>query len=479
MTLISINQIVIKRVWIGLLLTGCSLKSEYQRPAIPVPQNYPAETISHGISKDSDSNTYLWEDFFVDEQLRSLIKKALEYNRNLRIMAQRIKELRIAYGIRRTEAYPQLTLGGVVPRFDLPADISPSRSDQPTSLYVAGITGAWELDFWGRIQNLSEAALMEYLASDSAWQAASLSLIVNIADAYISSRELVEQIQIADQAIATRKKTFDMFNRRYQVGSATKFELSQSETLLTQAQSLSAQLRQSRAIYLHALSALVGDVEPLNIIETQFNDEYMMKDFNAGLPSDLLTNRPDIMEAEYKLKAAHANVAAARAAFLPRITLNASYGGISSELNGLFDPANRAWLFVPNISVPIFDGGRTQSNFDIAEVRKNIAIAYYEKSIQQAFREVSDNLTSKQSLQEQLQIQHRAVAAQKERLRLARLRYDRGSSTFFEVLDAERDWLTVQQQLTQLRRNLLTTQVSLYAALGGGSLQPLVTDDAH
>ncbi len=461
------------------LLTGCGLTPVYVPPPLPIPEIYPSDTLGDIPAEQTISNFSGWEDYFIGEPLRSLIAKALEHNRDLRMMASRVEEARIAYGIRRAERYPQLTAGAVAPRFDLPAEISLSRSDEPSSLYVAGFTGAWELDFWGRINNLSEAALMEYLATDSARQAARLSLIVRVADAYLSRRDLDERILIADQAITTRQRTFDLFSRRFQIGSGTRFELSQAETLLTHAQSLSAQLRQSLALQMHTLHELTGAEQIQTDAETELQDDLLIQDLKAGLPSDLLTRRPDIMATENKLKAANANIGAARAAFFPRITLNAAFGGISSELNGLFDPVSRAWLFIPNISIPILDAGRTQANLDISEVRKNIAVANYEKTIQIAFREVSDNLSSRRWLSEQILIQRRAVAAQKERLRLSGLRYASGSSAYFEVLDAERDLLAVQQQLSQLRRSLLSTQVNLYAALGGASQVAHTGDDAR
>lgn len=457
------------KLWAVFMLTGCSFVPVLPSSPLPIPESYPEQTNVTNTVGALQPATLAWQDYFADQQLRALISRALENNRDLRQMVLRVEEARIMYGISRAEQLPSLSLGAATARIDLPESINLSGAPQPVTQYIAGFTSSWELDFWGRIASLNEVALNEYLATDSARQAAKTSLIIQVADSYLMLSELEERIQLTDQTTSSRQKSFDMFSRRYQVGSGNKFEFIQAETLLTQSQALGQQLRQSRSLQRNFLAQLVGEASPLSISGNRLNDNIVQTEILIGQPSALLLQRPDIIASEKRLKAANANIGAARAAFLPRIALNASYGGFTSELNSLFDPVSRLWLFIPNLSLPIFDGGRIQANLELSEVRKNLAIANYEKTIQVAFKEVSDNLAAGQSLTEQLTIQTRAVKASSERARLAKLRFDRGSSTYFEVLDAERDHLSVQQQHIQLRRALLSTRVNLFALLGGGS----------
>jgi multidrug efflux system outer membrane protein len=253
------------------------------------------------------------------------------------------------------------------------------------------------------------------------------------------------------------------------VGTATRLDVAQVETLLTQAQSLGAQLEQARAAQAHALTLLVG-APPARIADREsLNDAALVRDPPVGLPSDLLQQRPDIVAAEHRLKAANANIGAARAAFFPTITLTGFAGTASLQLSSLFESGTGAWLFAPQLVMPIFDAGRRQANLDLAEVRRDAAVAEYERTVQAAFRDVADALSAQYWLGEQLTIQRRAVAEQTERARLATLRFDRGLASSLEVLDAQRDLLAAQQQLVQQRRALLSSRVALYAALGGGS----------
>ena len=244
------------------------------------------------------------------------------------------------------------------------------------------------------------------------------------------------------------------------------------ETLWQQATALGADLEQSRAAQAHALALLAGGPLALPPAGARLDDAAVMRDLPAGLPSDLLASRPDIVAAEHRLKAANANIGAARAAFFPSITLTGAYGTASAELDGLFDSGSRAWSFAPKLSLPIFDAGRRSAALDLAETRRDQAVAGYEKAIQSAFRDVSDALSARHWLAEQVEVLRATVAAQGERARLAQLRYDHGASPYLEVLDAQRDLLAAQQKLVQTRRALLSSRVGLYAALGGGTRPP-------
>lgn len=456
----------------ALALAACSLAPPYEAPPLPVATAYPADTRMqpNATTEGRIAAETAWRDYFVDPHLRALIARALDNSRDLKIAVLRVAEARAAYGIERASQFPTVAAGVDGSRARIPGDLNMTGQSQIASQYQVGVgLAVWELDFWGRVRNLKDAALETYLATDEARRAISVSLIAQVADGYLALRELDERIALARQTIASREESFRIFNRRYEVGSIARMDLVQVETLLHQAQTLAAQLKQARAAQAHALALLVGT--PLSPLpdDARFDDGAVFHDLRVGLPSDLLLQRPDIVAAEHQLRAAHANIGAARAAFFPRIILTGSVGTASAELNGLFDSGSRAWSFLPSLSLPIFDGGRNRAGLDLAEVRRNLAVANYEKTVQTAFRDVSDALSARRWLTEQVRIQRATLAAQAERERLARLRYDNGSAPYFEVLDAQRDLLAAEQQLVQTRRALLSSRVSLYAALGGGS----------
>jgi multidrug efflux system outer membrane protein len=453
-------------------LAGCNLAPEYRRPELPVTNEYPADApIRPGAKPDARSAAEVaWRDYFADPQLQAMIAQALEYNRDLRVAALRVLEVRAAYQIRRADQFPTLDATAGETRARIPGQFT-GTGPTTAAIWDVGVSVVgWELDFWGRVRNLKDAALEEFLATDSARRAVTVSLVGQVADGYFSLREIDERVVIARDTIKTREDSLRIFRRRFEVGTANRLEVTQVETLLTQAQTLGAQLEQQRAAQAHALTLLVG-TPPAGLADrAKLDDERaLVSEVPVGLPSDLLQQRPDIVAAEHRLKAANANIGAARAAFFPRITLTGFFGTASPELSGLFDGGTKAWLFMPQISMPIFDGGRLQANLDASKVRTDAAVAEYERTIQRAFRDVADALSAQHWLAEQIAIQRRAVAAQQERARLAQMRYDRGSATFLEVLDAQRDLLGAQQLLVQERRALLSSRVALYAALGGGS----------
>ncbi|WP_038498545.1 efflux transporter outer membrane subunit [Janthinobacterium agaricidamnosum] len=451
------------------LLGACtSMAPPYQAPALPVAAAYPETDPAAGARPASAIG---WRDYFADPLLQELIVQALRHNRDLRIAALRIQEARAAYGIQRAEQFPTVGLGAEGNRSRVPGDLNVTGQPLVASQYQAGLSvSAWELDFWGRVRSLKDSALENLLASDEARRAVGVALVAQVADGYLALRELDERVALARRTVDSRAESYRIFKRRFEVGSISKLDLTQVETLLTQAQSLGAQLEQARAARAHALVQLVGAPLPLVPETRRFDDASVLREVRAGLPSDLLAVRPDIAAAEHQLRAAQANIGAARAAFFPRITLTGSYGSASAELHGLFDAGSGAWSVIPRLSVPIFDAGRNRAGLDLAVARRDVAVANYEKSVQNAFREVSDALSGRRWLAEQVRIQKTTLAAQTERARLAKLRYDNGAAPYLEVLDAQRDLLNVEQALVQTRRALLSSQVSLYAALGGGAL---------
>ncbi|MDH2054509.1 efflux transporter outer membrane subunit [Achromobacter marplatensis] len=451
-----------------LMAAGCvSMAPPYSRPALPVPAAYDAPAARPA---ELSASHIPWRTYFSDPALQALIDTALANNRDLRTALARVQEARALYGIQRADQFPTVGVQADGTRARVPGDLNLTGQPQVSSQYQVGLgLASWELDFWGRVRSLKDAALQNYLATDAAAQAATLSLITQVADSYLTLRELDERLELTRETIASRAESLRIFRRRFEVGAISKLDLTQVETLWQQARALGADLERIRAEQAHALALLVG--APLNLPEQAepLDDTAVMRELPAGLPSDLLVNRPDIVAAEHQLQAANANIGAARAAFLPSITLTGAFGTASAELDGLFSGASRAWNFAPSISLPIFDAGRRQSALDLAEARRDQAVAGYEKTIQAAFRDVSDALSARHWLAEQVEVLRATVAAQTERARLAQLRYDHGASPYLEVLDAQRDLLAAQQTLVQTRRALLSSRVGLYAALGGGT----------
>ncbi|MDR2239401.1 MAG: efflux transporter outer membrane subunit [Zoogloeaceae bacterium] len=452
-------------------MQGCGMAPflDSSLPALPVPSSYPQDT---GASSVAAAPDIAWAQAVPDPRLHKLMTLALENNRDLRIAALRVEEARAAWGIQRADLFPTIGASANGNRARTPGDINLSGRSMLTSQYQVGVgLDQWELDLWGRVRSLNEAALQSYFSADEMRRAATLSLFNQVAQGWLGLLELEERLALARTEVVSRAETLRIFTRRFEVGSASRFDLEQVRVLSTQADALLAQLEQLRAQQANGLALLAGvsiddmlqgDMLPgLNAVS--------VAEVGASLPSELLTARPDILAAERDLFAAQANVAAARAAFFPRIALTGSIGTASAELSGLFSSGSRAWTWAPSISVPIFTAGRLQAGLDAAKMREAAALANYEKTIQGAFRDVADALAARQWLTRQLQVQEEALTGQRERARLAKLRYDAGSSTFLEVLDAERDLLNAEQQRVQTQRALLSARLAVFSALGGGA----------
>jgi len=461
---------------IGVFLSGCaSMAPPYTTPALPVSSAYANDGAQDGASAASIA----WRNYFTDPQLQTLIELALANNRDLRTAVLRVEEAHAAYGIQRAERFPTISAKASKDRSLTPYDLNTTGKRLIASDYQVGLgLSSWEIDFWGRVRSLQDAALENYLATDSARRAATIALVAQVANSYFALREFDERIVLANRTIASRTESLRIFTRRVEVGSTSRLNLTQVQTLLTQAQALGMQLEQERATQFHALTLLLGVPVDLHLEQGPMDEQQALRELRPGLPSDLLTQRPDIVAAEHQLKAANANIGAARAAFFPRIALTSSVGTASAELNGLFATGSLAWIFSPSISLPIFDGGRRHNNLSLAETRRDLAVVNYEKTVQVAFRDVSDALSARYWLIRQVAIARTALATQSERARLSLLRYDSGAAPYLDVLDAQRDLLSTEQQLVQTRRALLSSRVSLYAALGGGAMD-FVSPPAH
>jgi multidrug efflux system outer membrane protein len=327
---------------------------------------------------------------------------------------------------------------------------------------------AFELDFFGRVKNLSESALAQFFATEEAQRAMQVALVGEVAKAWLSERGLTEQIALAERTLKARTTSYDLVRKRFDAGVTNALELRQSETLVQTARAALISLKRQHALSVNALALLVGTTIPASEQNTSLLSQPITADIGAGLSSELLTHRPDIRAAEQRLRSAQANIAAARAAFFPRISLTAGAGLASTELGDLFQTNSGTWIFSPQLVLPIFDAGRNKANLSLAEVRTDIAIASYEKTIQVAFREVADALSARATLAEEIAAQETVRASQAARLELAQARYKNGIANYLDVLDAERELFSAEQQLLQTKLLKITNTVDLYRSLGGG-----------
>lgn len=442
------------------VLAGCSLMPVYERPAAPVAADWP------GAAPGASSATPLaWTDFVGDPRLRELIALALQNNRDLRVATLNIEQVRAQYQIRQADQFPALNLAASGNR-------QPASGGGINSSYSVGLAmSSWEIDFFGRIASLKEAALAQYLASEAARDAAQTSLVAAVASTWLSLQANDELLGLTQRTLATRRDSLRLTRLRFDNGATSALDLRQAESLTAAAEATLAQQMRQRVLDLNALTLLVGQPVPSALIAspaTDVIDQPLFRSVPAGLPSDLLTRRADIRQAEQQLIAANASIGAARAAFFPRIALTAGVGTASGDLSGLFKDGSWGFTLSPQALLPIFDAGRNQAGLDSAQVTRAAAVAQYEKAIQSAFREVADALAGRATLGEQLRAQQAQASAEAERFRLAELRYRNGVASFLDVLDAQRSLFATQQGLTQTRLAQQQNQVALYKALGGG-----------
>ncbi|WP_436108027.1 efflux transporter outer membrane subunit [Massilia sp. LjRoot122] len=456
---------------LALTLAGCmSLAPKYERPAPPVAGAFPelakpASAPAAQLANETPA-TIAWQRFFPDARLRGLIEQALSNNRDLRVAIANIEQARAQYRISRADRLPTVGVG-------ISGQRQTTGEDEPiSSLYQSGFSvSSFELDLFGRVRNLSQAALAQYLATEEARKSAQISLVSSVASVYLQLLADEELLAITQQTLGTRQESLRLTQLRFDNGVASRFELQQARSLVeTALATLAAQQRQ-RAQDLNLLTLLVGTpVEPVPSGTTLATTE--LPDLPAGLPSDLLASRPDIRAAEQQLIAANANIGAARANFFPRITLTGSVGSASTELSGLFKSGTYGWTFAPQAILPIFDYGRNTAVLGSARAQRDVAVAQYERSIQTAFREVADALAGQSTFSEQLRAQRAVAEAEADRFNLADLRYRNGAASYLELLDAQRALFQAQQAAVQANLQRLQNQVTLYSVLGGGWTEP-------
>ena len=451
------------------VLGGCSLAPTYQRPAAPVPAAWPDSAKPSAARASAMPD---WQTYFSDPRLQALIAAALENNRDLRIATARIAEARAQYGIQQANSLPNVNLNASRTASLSPA--STSFTGQPFHAQRYDVNASlvsFELDFWGRVSSLNAAAKASYLSTEAAQRAFRLSLISDVANAYLSVLELQERVQLAVATAKGRGDMMGLIGRRRDAGVSSDLDALQAEGIYQATLADQANLERQQAAAENLLTQLVGQMPAVLPPGRSLAQQAITPDLIAGLPGEVLLQRPDVLAAEQRLIAANANIGAARAAFLPSISLTGAFGTASRALSGLFGAGSDAWSFQPALTLPLFDAGRNSANLDVAQARRVIAVAEYEKTIQQAFREVADLLNARDSLTSQLEAQQANARVQQQRQKLVDARYQAGIANHLELLDAQRDAYAAEQGEVQVRRAQLSAATQLYKALAGDTAE--------
>lgn len=460
------NKRLIAGALLSLTLSGCVLIPDYIRPELPVAEQWPAYgAINSGTT---EATAIEWQQFFGDARLKRMVELALSGNRNLRVAVLNVAQARAQHTAQRSFLFPDIGLGGTVSRERAEIKKDAVLTNETTTRYAAGLTAAWEIDLFGRLQSLNEAAFEQYLATEEARRSVHIALVGEVATQYLFERALAEQLELALQTRDSVQAAYDLNQKLFKLGQVSELELRASEAQLHTARINIAAFQQQLAQAQNLLALLVGQPLPADLPQPlRLENQQLLADLSPALPSSLLERRPDILAAEHQLKAASANIGAARAAFFPRIELTGSAGFASGELSNLFDGGG-AWTFAPTITMPLFQGGRNFANLDIATIRAEIEVANYERTIQQAFREVADALAARAMLSDQIAAQSDLLVAQERRFTLATARYKSGVDAYLDVLTAQQDLYAAQRNLIQYRFERLANLIALYRALGGG-----------
>lgn len=454
-----------------IMITGCTMIPEYTRPEAPVPDAWPEGPAYSQTDADSEKSAVEieWRTFFTDKRLQKVIETALLNNRDLRLAALNVERARAIYGIARSEIFPAVDATASGSRQRTPADLSSTGKARTAEQYEVGLgIFAWEIDFFGRIRSLKDQALESFFATEQARRSTQILITATVADAYLALAADRENLSLAKTTYENQQNAYDLVRRRHEIGLANELDLYRAQTQVDIARGDIARFTQLVARDINALNLLAGNGEslPEAMLPQDLSGVEPLKDISAGISSEVLLMRPDIMQAEHRLKASNANIGAARAALFPRISLTTSIGTASSELSGLFDAGQDTWRVAPGVTLPIFDA-RLWSALDASKAEKEIAQVTYEKAIQTAFREVADALAVRGTVDEQLSAQKSLVHAVSETYRLSDMRYNKGIDDYLGVLDAQRSYYSAQQQLVYLQLAKHRNQVSFYKVLGG------------
>jgi multidrug efflux system outer membrane protein len=458
-----------------LYLSGCStMAPKYTQPAAPVPAAWPSGAAyqKNGAEKTAGKPVaeISWREFFVESRLQKIIELALTNNRDLRVATLNIERSQAQYQIQRANLLPKVdaSAGAVFQR--VPETLSGTGRAVSSDQYSVGLgVSSYEVDLFGRVRSLKDQALEQYFATEQAQRSVQISLISQVAAAYLALAADRERLYLAKETLANQQESYKLTRSRFEAGVSSSLDVNQAQTIVDTARVDIARYTTLVAQDENALALVVGSSVPTDLLPQSLSETLTsLKDISPGLPSDVLLGRPDILQAEGQLKGANANIGAARAAFFPRITLVSSIGFGSDDLAGLFKPGSFAWKFAPQITLPIFDGGSNLANQKVAEVDRDIAVAQYEKAIQTAFREVADALAQRGTIDDQLAAQQSLTDATAESRRLSQARYEKGVDSYLTVLDSQRSLYGAQQSLIGARLTRLTNLVTLYKVLGGG-----------
>ncbi|MCL1889848.1 MAG: efflux transporter outer membrane subunit [Desulfovibrionaceae bacterium] len=479
-----------------LLMAGCSMAPRYERPESPVDGSFPDYPEYRGVGAEESETPLLslspadgwgetekagaedpapgnlpWQEFYVDPDMQKLIAFALENNRDLRLAALNRERIRALYQIQRGELLPAITGVGSYANQSGPTFLPPPSPDSAISRRYSLSVGlvSYELDFFGRITSLKDAALENYLASAHAAHSARIAMVAEVASLYLQIVAGREQYELTRNTYSSRRESYDLIAAMYRQGLASQLTVNQARAAMEEARVNAVNIRTTVLRLENALALLIGGALPQNlVIPSRLAEVRKFQDLPEGLPSWLLERRPDILQAEHSLKSANANIGAARASFFPSISLTASLGMISADLDTLFDSNSRAWSFTPQIALPIFSGGRQVAGLEAANLQRDMAVASYEKTIQSAFREVADTLAQRSTINEQLEATRSLRDAARQSYDISNVRYKNGVDSFMNVLDTQRLLFSAQQAYinSELQREINT--INLYKALGGG-----------
>lgn len=475
---------------LAAVLSACTLEPHYSRPSAPVPDTWNGNAAGKA---DSPSVADIgWRQFFPDPVLQRLIELALANNRDLRVAVLNVQAAQAQYRIQRADLFPTISASALEEIEKYPSGVSAgtttgagasgSTAGAASTASTSGTGGktirfyevgvgftSYEIDLFGKIRSLKHEALEKYFATEETQRASQLSLVAEVASAYLAILADESILKVTRDTLESQTASFNLVKKSLDAGTSTELALKQAATTVDTARANLASYTRQAAQDRNALMILLGVPIPEDIsFVTDIDSENLSADVPVGIPSQVLTRRPDVLAAEHQLVAANADIGAARAAFFPSILLTAQAGSASTSLSGLFKSGSGAWTFSPQINLPIFTGGANTANLDLSKIEKNVYIAQYEKTLQSAFREVDDALAARRTLDEQLSAQRALLDDAADSYRLAQLRFRSGVDSFLPVLDAQRALYSAQQSVVSLELLRLQNMATLYKALGGG-----------
>lgn len=454
----------------ALALSGCTMIPKFVRPEPPVPPSWPEAVAPPVTAPGLAAAETPWPQFFTDRRLAGVIELALANNRDLRVAALTVEKMQAVYRIQRSPLFPTVGVLATGQKYRIPANETDEGVAKTSTAYTVNAgTSSWELDLFGRIRSLKAAALEQYLATQHARRAAQISLVAAVAVEWLALAADTESLELARATLEAQQASYNLIQKSREAGIASDLDLRQAQTQVETARAALAAFAGQIAADRATLDVLAGTPVPADLLPDRMGDLAEARLLSPGLPSEVLLSRPDILVAEHRLRAANANIGAARASFFPRISLTAAVGTLSSELSGLFASGSGTWTFVPQIAAPLFTGGYNKANLDAANVDRAIAVAQYEKAIQGAFAEVSSGLALRTTLVAQREAQQALVDALSEAYRLSDARYKAGIDSYLAVLVAQRSQFAGQQALINVRFAEQANLVTLYKVLGGGA----------